>query len=749
MSSNFGSQQRMFTQQRTAAGGIEGSRPMTSMAGAGYRSNNTILGTGRNFDPLKQKQQSFRNHQKNLKKKTLDQRNEHSLEIKTKKLEREITLLVEESTIALYRGEQQQQQQKEQYDTNNQNLLQIGLEKAKEAGKKERALAKLYDNNNNTKSNNKNKNTNDLKSNSKPELLFSVWFHLGNAYAENKMYDEAIHTYTFLLKKMKKYTDPSLLTSVVGLRLSLGNIYYRRKQYSLSLKMYRMALDNLPQQEESATMKHQIRRNIGNAQFKLGNFRDAIKTFELVMMSSASDSNDSFIPGLFNTGFSLILCYYTLDDTEKMKNVFSKILSIPIAMEHWKDEDEEEESKVNDDDPQNTQQLNDSHHQDRVDDEELQQKKRDEAEKIILSAARLIAPVLDKITWSNGYEWICEQLSIKKYPNIASYMKIEQALQHLSKHQEMDKAITILKSFERKDPHLKAIAATNLSFCYLVLEKNLSYAKQNADLAIQNTRYNSKALVNKGNCHFYAQEYDVAKEMYLESIGVQPTCIEALYNLGLVYSNLAREIDHDKEEKEDDLSYSSYSHAALCAFEKAHTLSPQNPLILYQIANNHEEQENFKLALKWFDKLHAVVPTDPGILSRIGNLFSKISLSEESESFQESQEEEFHYRLLSYNHHSTDLDNVIVWLGIWYMKQEMYEKSVEYFQRASQIQPNEIKWQLIISSCYRRMGDYSKAFENYQRLHQLFPENVSCKYSMCVCVCVCVYTYFTSSVCLF
>ena len=70
------------------------------------------------------------------------------------------------------------------------------------------------------------------------------------------------------------------------------------------------------------------------------------------------------------------------------------------------------------------------------------------------------------------------------------------------------------------------------------LNNDLKLAEQFSDLAIQHDRYNSKALVNKGNCLFINEDYDRAKEFFLEAIGVEADCIEAIYNLGLVYKRL-------------------------------------------------------------------------------------------------------------------------------------------------------------------------------------------------------------------
>ena len=40
------------------------------------------------------------------------------------------------------------------------------------------------------------------------------------------------------------------------------------------------------------------------------------------------------------------------------------------------------------------------------------------------------------------------------------------------------------------------------------------------------------------------------------------------------------------------------------------------------------------------------------------------------------------------------------------------------------MQPDEVKWRLMIASCYRRSGNYHKALETYKALHIKFPENV-------------------------
>ena len=43
-------------------------------------------------------------------------------------------------------------------------------------------------------------------------------------------------------------------------------------------------------------------------------------------------------------------------------------------------------------------------------------------------------------------------------------------------------------------------------------------------------------------------------------------------------------------------------------------------------------------------------------------------------------------------------------LGAFHVKSELYEKAMPYFDLASKIQPQEVKWLLMVASCHRRIG---------------------------------------------
>merc|ERR1712100_154139 len=87
----------------------------------------------------------------------------------------------------------------------------------------------------------------------------------------------------------------------------------------------------------------------------------------------------------------------------------------------------------------------------------------------------------------------------------------------------------------------------------------------------------------------------------------------------------------------------------------------------------------------------------------------------------------------SYRHYPVNLD-VISWLGVYFVKNEMYEKAIEFFERAAEIQPSEVKWRLMVTSCYRRMGKYQRALELYEDIHKQYPKNLEClRYLVAIC----------------
>lgn len=105
------------------------------------------------------------------------------------------------------------------------------------------------------------------------------------------------------------------------LKVNMANIYFKQKNYPKAIKFYRMALDQISNAHKELRIK--IMQNIGVVFVRLGQYSDAITSFEHIMTESPN----------IKTGFNLILCYYAVGDRERMKKAFQKLISVPLGID--------------------------------------------------------------------------------------------------------------------------------------------------------------------------------------------------------------------------------------------------------------------------------------------------------------------------------------------------------------------------------------------------------------------------------
>lgn len=251
------------------------------------------------------------------------------------------------------------------------------------------------------------------------------------------------------------------------------------------------------------------------------------------------------------------------------------------------------------------------------------------------------------------------------------------------------------------------------------LEGDLTQASKYSAIAVKHDRYNARALVNMGNSLAESDaDLERAKELYLEAIGVEADCLEAIYNLGLVNKQLGS------------------IGESIQAFEKLYTLSPTSPETLYHLSLLHSATGNYQAAEKYASLLVSVQPKDPGALMRLGKICHKLGDDTQA----------YHYSMESYQLWPMNLE-VISWLGIWFVQAELYNRAAEFFERAYDLQPNEVrrfhtslhplfyfcsqspphlqvKWSLMVASCHRRLGNLATALKVYESIHQQYPSNV-------------------------
>ncbi|KAG7502243.1 intraflagellar transport protein 88-like isoform X1 [Solea senegalensis] len=601
-------------------------RPMTAVRAAGYTSS---LTRGSTFDPLGQSRGPAP---------ALESKNEDTPEEKIKILEKKVNDLIEESCMAQSMG-----------------ALQLALEKAKEAGRKERALVRQREQSGNGDHINL-------------DLTYSVLLNLANQYENNEMYPEALNSYQVIVKN-------KMFSNAGRLKVNMANIYFKQKNYPKAIKFYRMALDQISNAHKEMRIK--IMQNIGVIFVRMGQYSDAITSFGHIMSESPN----------VKTGFNLILCYYAIGDREMMKKSFQNLISVPLGVD-----DEDKYIPSNDD-------TNSNMVIEAIKNDKLHQMERDLkslAEKFIMTAAKLIAPSIEA-SFAAGFDWCVDMVKSSQYVELANDLEINKAITYLrQKDFNQVSAVETLKTFEKKDSRVKSAAATNLSFLYF-LEKDYDQADRYSDLAMNADRYNPAALINKGNTVFIRHDYEKAAEFYKEALRNDSSCTEALYNLGLSYKKLNR-LDE-----------------ALDCFLKLHAILRNSAQVMYQLAQVYELLEDPHQAIEWLMQVISVIPTDPKVLAKLGDLHD--GEGDKSQAFQ------CYYE--SFRYFPSNID-VIEWLGAYYIETQFCEKAIQYFERATLIQPTQVKWQLMVASCYRRSGNYQKALDTYKDIHRKFPENVEC-----------------------
>ncbi|XP_069680565.1 intraflagellar transport protein 88 homolog [Periplaneta americana] len=623
LTSKPGTAMRLGTATGYREGGV--ARPMTAVRGAGY----TSASSQRQFDPLNQAVKLPATPQ-------LETKREDSPEEKIRKLERKITELIEESCLASSRGEQR-----------------LALDKAKDASGKERSLIRMQE-------------QAGLSETHNLDLTFSVLFNLANQYANNEMYSEALNTYQVITKNR-------MFNNANRLKVNMGNIYLKLGQFNRALKMYRMALDQVPSIHKDLRLK--IMHNIGILFVKMGQFSDAIPSFEYIMQEKPD----------FATGLHMILCYYALGEKDKMKRAFQLLLECPLNIE------DDEKYNATTDDPASNLILevikNDSLRK-------LERGMRQEAERSILTAAKLISPVIED-SFSAGYNWCVDAIKGSNHSSLASDLEINKAVMYL-KQKEFSQAVDTLRAFEKKESKVASAAATNLAFIHF-LQGDITQAEKYGEMARQADSYNAAAFVNLGNCSLARNDVEKAKELFACALDSDTSCVEALYNLGLVNKQLGL-----------------YEDALEC-FLKLQAIVRHHPQVLYHVAHLYELLGDVDQATEWYLQLLGIVPTDPGVLHKMAEMYDHDG----------DKQQAYQYHYDSFRYYPSNLE-VLDWLGSYFIEHQVAEKALGYFERAALMQPNDVKWQLMAASCHRRSGNYHQALQAYKDIHARFPENIEC-----------------------
>ncbi|XP_055682344.1 intraflagellar transport protein 88 homolog [Lutzomyia longipalpis] len=600
-------------------------RPSTAVRGVGYTSD-----ASRTFEHQAQ-------HKKSV---VVDAKKHQSPEEKYRGLEKKIQDLLEQSILL---------------STGPKADLRGALNKAKEASSLDRKLLQMRDQSNGNYVHNF-------------DLTFSVLFNLANIYALNDMHVEALNTYN-LVTKNKMFSNANRL------KINMGNIYVKLGMFPKAIKMYRMALDQVPINQKELRLR--VTHNIGILFVRMGQYSDAATSFEFIM----SEKGD------VRAGMHLVLCYYALGDVDKMKRAFQLLLDVSTEF----DEDE----KLNATSPNATQEYI----FETIRSDELQlweQKQQQFTRKAILMTANLIAPAIED-SFDDGYNWCVEAIKNSKHQSLASELDLNRAIMFL-KQDDPTQAIDSLQYFEKRETNVAINASINLTFIYLLMN-NLQMASNYAESMRRLDSYNPATLINNGVYEMIRGDYETAKSMFEAAVEIDATSFEALYNLGLVNKRLN---DFD---------------AALGYFRKLSSISVHevHPQVLYQMGNLYELVNDTGAALELYLQMLGSQFLDDEILRKIGLIYEQ----------EADQQLAFHYHLESYRVNPVNM-NTINWIGTHYIRLQVAERAIPYYERAIMNNPNNTFYMIRTAGCCMKIGHHKKALRFFQDIYRRFPDNADC-----------------------
>ncbi|CAG9770980.1 unnamed protein product [Ceutorhynchus assimilis] len=596
-------------------------RPMTAVRGAGYTS-----GTNKPFDPL---------NQANLQTPPLELQKDDSPEEKMRQQEIRIMQLVEEACVAQSEGEPKK-----------------ALTKAKEASHKERSLIKMQE-------------QNGLGNHHNIDLTFAVLFNLANQYASNELYTEALNTYQMITKNR-------MFANAYRLKVNMGNIFFKQGHFQTAVKMYRMALDQVPSSQKNLRIK--IMHNIAMVFVKMGQWEEAVNSLEFIMSEQACH----------RAGLHLVVCCRALEDQDRMRTAFMLLLSVPMDIE------DEDKYNLEQDNPEDALLAlaiqNDDLHK-------YEMAKKKDAEYCILTSAKLIAPFVEE-SLDKGYDWCVSLIKNSQYAPLASDLEINKAVMFLKQNQ-LPQAIETLKAFER-DSEIALNAATNLSFIYY-LQGDYDTALQYSQTVENCKTPNANGYVNFGACLMAKNHLDKAIQSFQKALALDSNHFEAIFNLGLCLKRQGHYVE------------------ALSCFQRFAGSLALLPAVVCQVANLLELIGDVEAATDTYQQLLGLAPTDAKALQKLGELFDH----------EGDKQQAHHYHVDSFRYYPANL-SVIEWLGSYYIEMQVVEKALTYFEKAALMQPGEPKWNMMVAGCHRRSGNMHKALTLYQEIHRQFPENLEC-----------------------
>ena len=189
--------------------------------------------------------------------------------------------------------------------------------------------------------------------------------------------------------------------------------------------------------------------------------------------------------------------------------------------------------------------------------------------------------------------------------------------------------------------------------------------------------------------------FEVAKDLYNQILEVDPSHLQALNNLGVVFQELGK-----------------YQKAIRC-YEKVIEINPGHLQALNNLGVEFQKLGKYQKAIRCYEKVIEINPNHLQALNNLGVIFKKLEKYQTAIRCYEKVIE------IDPNHLQT-LNN----LGVVFQKLEENQKAISFYEKIIEIDPKNMNIHLILGSIFHELGKYQKAIRYYEKVIEIDPNHM-------------------------
>lgn len=243
---------------------------------------------------------------------------------------------------------------------------------------------------------------------------------------------------------------------------------------------------------------------------------------------------------------------------------------------------------------------------------------------------------------------------------------------------------------------------------------------------------NAAAHNNLGNVFYHIDRFDEAKKHYLEALGFRPNYLDPCYNLSLVLIKensyqearecLERvlELNPEHENANNNLAYLCQLQgdfdAAITGYQKVLDISRENIFACHNLGVILTNKGRYQDAIWYFKRVLSLDSSHVEALYNLGSIFL----------LQKDPAGALPY-LLRLVEISRDFD-VCYNLAVTYLDLNMLDEAINYFHNSLKINKNNLPSYVNLGAIYLHLKDFAKALQFYQKASELDPDNDEISY---------------------